>query len=147
MKAKMIKLINDNGLLSKEADQLLLEFRAALSNIMLSDEVLDMNEQQLRTFGCSLSKLVGDAVSNKANQKVINSSKFSEMTDEEFETYLQNKYGDRWSVMTLTPEEVSRVPVITQEQIKKILEESSASYSYQPPPGLIFPFYPKPRYR
>ncbi len=47
----------------------------------------------------------------------------SDMTDQEFYDHLITKYGMRWMLVSLTPEELERCPTISDEDIKDALEE------------------------
>src|SRR5258708_3683955 len=101
------------------------EFQTALDNILESDQVSEMSEQGIRDIGVQLASLVGDAISKKVIKKVQISNRFAAMTDEEFETYLKDKYGEVWLFISLTPEEEKRagIPVLTPEKIEEILKE------------------------
>ena len=46
-----------------------------------------------------------------------------QMTDTEFETYLKEKYGDNWFLVSLTPEEFARCPRTSPEEIKELLRQ------------------------
>lgn len=47
----------------------------------------------------------------------------NEMTDEEFYSFLKEKYGDMWMLVTLTPEEFDRLPRLTDEEITALLKQ------------------------
>ena len=74
------------------------------------------------------------------------SNHFEQMTDEQFYLYLKDKYGPRWQFASLTKEEYERVPPLTEEQIKKALEEGAIAHkaveeAFVPPyvnPGVRF---------
>lgn len=48
---------------------------------------------------------------------------FTEMSDEQFYSFLKEKYGDNWALVSLTPEEFARLPSISPEEIKEALEQ------------------------
>jgi hypothetical protein len=64
----MIKIFDEKGNFNKECVRLLVDFSYGLDRIMSSDEVYDMNENELLILGSLLSKMIGDAVSNKISR-------------------------------------------------------------------------------
>jgi hypothetical protein len=114
-----MSFFNDNGFLSEEGKRMLLEFNTAIENLMATDEVDDMSETEIRALGSVLAKIVGDVISNRISRKLQENVKFEAMSDDDFETYLKNKYGDNWVFMTLTPEEFKRVPTLDLDKLFK----------------------------
>jgi len=60
---------------------------------------------------------------------------FSDMTDEEFEKYLKEKYGSDWCRVCLTDEEYERVPVDTEKIIKALkkgMEQARKAWENRP---------------
>jgi hypothetical protein len=114
-----MKFFNDNGFLSEDGKRMLLEFNTAIENLMTTDEVDDMSETELRAMGSVLSKIVGDTITNRISRKLQETDKFTAMSDIEFESYLTNKYGNNWVFVSLTPEELSRVPALDLDKLRK----------------------------
>ena len=121
----MKDFFNGNGVLTEEGKTLLLDFNTALDNLMASDNVMDMTENDLRLLGSYLSSVIGNRISKRISTKLQTKSQFDAMTDDEFYAYLQQKYGQLWRLLTLTHEEYHRVPRLTDEEIKSALEEGA----------------------
>lgn len=51
-----------------------------------------------------------------------------EMTNEEFEEYLKDKYGPNWLCVALTDEEYDRVEPIAPEKIREALKKGVEEY-------------------
>lgn len=117
------KFYKENGFLSEEGKQLLAPVAEALSKVFSSLDVREMSESQLRILGSSLQHLVGEATSNVIQNKNEITRRFESMTDEQFEAFLKVKYGDKWMLVSLTPEEFARIRPISREEIEKALEE------------------------
>lgn len=52
----------------------------------------------------------------------------SEMTKDEFELYLKEKYGPRWMFVELTQEEFDRLDPPTEEEIQEALRKGAEDY-------------------
>jgi hypothetical protein len=117
------KLYKDNGILTEEGKNLLAPVEEALRKVFASPEVREMSISQLRTLGSSLSHLVGETTSNVIQGKTELTNRMEKLTDEQFEAYLKAKYGDKWMLVSLTPEEFARVRPLSRESIEKALEE------------------------
>jgi hypothetical protein len=115
----MKEFFNGNGVLTKDGIDLLLEFNTALDNLLASDEVHDMSESEIRTLGSVLAKILGDRISNRIASKIQTISQFDKMTDKEFEEHLINRYGNNWTMLTLSPEEFARLPTVDFDQLIK----------------------------
>ncbi len=111
-----------NGFLSEEGKRMLIDFRDALDNILSKDEVREMTFAQVQTLGSNLHKMVGDAISDRISNRMQFANNLEKMTDEQFEAYLEAKYGNIWRFITLNPEELARVRPLTDEQIKKAMQ-------------------------
>jgi hypothetical protein len=121
----MKDFFNGNGVLTKDGLDLLLELNTALDNLMASDHVMDMTENDLRLLGSHLSSMIGNIISKRISTKLQTKTQFDIMTDDEFYAYLEQKYGQLWRLLTLTHEEYHRVPQLSDEDIKKALEEGA----------------------
>jgi len=113
----MKKFFDEKGGLTDWAQRMMLDLHSGLDQLMTSDEVTDMTESELRLLGSHLSHIMGEIVSKKIARKLQRAKVFSELTDEQFEEYLQEKYGTVWRFVSLTEEEYERCPGIKFEQI------------------------------
>jgi len=115
---KYNQLINESGFLTPLGKKWIDD--KVLPNII---EILnDMEtENQMQIVGGVLSKQIGDTIADKLLERAQRRQFLVDMSDEEFETHLKNKYGDNYTAITLTKEELERVFKI--EKIKKALEE------------------------
>lgn len=133
------KLLKQTGEFSEEGKLAMLEFRTALENLMSSDEVREMSQSELRVLGSLLAKETGDAISFRISDKLQRTAAFEKMSDEEFETYLKEKYGSIWQLISLTPEEQARVPVLSHEKIRELLEKGASHVGHFHQNGVRFP--------
>lgn len=132
----------ENGFLSEEGERALTFVKEQLNDIMLSMTVEEMSVQELQLLGTNLSKIVGDSISEKITYKKKQAklaATFSHLNDEQFEDYLEEKYGSDWRFRTLTPEELARVPVLSQEKILELLQEGSKYITEVFKGGIRFP--------
>ena len=120
------KWFKENGFLSEEGNGLLLDFRTALDNIMESDDIHDMSDNELLILQSNMTKLVGDAIAKQLSHRQVRSAKIEAMTDEEFDAYLHDKYGDSWFVHGLEPEELARAKRIAYVNVEKAFAEMQA---------------------
>jgi hypothetical protein len=120
----MKKLYKENGLLSEHGEVVTHPVKMAVWKLLRMDEqVKQMSESELRVFGGNLSKIVGDLISERIQEKNEMAKSLAEMEDAEFERLLKKKYGDRWMFVTLANEELERARTISSEDIKKAQEE------------------------
>jgi hypothetical protein len=134
-----MKIITESGQLNLDGNVLTVEFRDCLDKIMRQPEVLEMSANELQILGSCLAKMVGEIITNKIADKIVKVNQFVAMSDQEFEDYLQKKYGNNWAFTTLTAEEYQRVPTISAEDIRKCLEENSKSFEPYHQSGVVFP--------
>lgn len=50
------------------------------------------------------------------------------LTNVQFEQYVINKYGKRWMLVTILPEELQRCPLLSDEEIKESLRQGEEDY-------------------
>jgi hypothetical protein len=88
------------------------------------------NENELRIIGGLITKRVGDMVSNAIQKKRELQGKFAAMTDEEFERYLDAKYGEQYgqywrlrSEPILSLEEHERAIIASENKIDKLQQD------------------------
>lgn len=116
-------LVQQNGFLTEEGRKLLEPVTDALQKVLYSSELRGATDEQIRLLGSIAMAQVADSVSQKVQRKVNIENSLKAMTDNEFEMYLKQKYGDKWNTTSLTPEEFERCPVPSVESIKTVLEE------------------------
>lgn len=124
----MNKFFKDNAYLSEEGKQMLKPLVEALEKIFGTQDVKDMDVLEMNTLGSNMAKIVGDFVFETIRAKNDLTRKFNEMSDEQFEAYLKVKYGDMHALVSLTKEELARVPRLTKEQLEKALAEGMKAY-------------------
>ena len=135
----MNDLFIDAATLTAKGRQFLINFHAALKNVMSADAILDMSEAEIKTLGDILIYSITNAVDKQINIKQQNANEFNAMTDEEFEKYLQEKYSSMWQFCTLTTEELARVPVLTSGKIKELLKDGVKHTTHIPQSGVRIP--------
>ena len=106
----MNSIFTGNGFLSKEGEQFVSDFRYGISQIMESDEVRDMSEQELRVLLSNMQRMVGDAIFERISRAMQLTNELNALTDEQFYAQLQEKYGDNWLLQGLEKEELARLP-------------------------------------
>lgn len=115
----MSKLYKENGDISPYGDDTFSTYLDKEVKVLLNDAT---SENELRLIGSLIQKRVGDIVSN-AIQTKNKVNPFKSLSDEQFRDYLKGKYGDRYSFVSLTPDEYDRVPRISEEKIRAALEQ------------------------
>ena len=113
----MSKLYKENGLLSEHGVVVTHPVKMALYKVLNQHEDIKcLSENELRTLGGALQKIVGDAISERIHFKSEVNKKLAAMSDEQFTGYLKAKYGSRWMLQSLTTEEFARVPPASIEK-------------------------------
>jgi hypothetical protein len=106
----MKKLYKENGLLSEAGEVATHPVKMALWKMLRMDEQIKyMDESELRVLGGALQKIVGDLISDRIQEKNDQAKSLAQMEDAEFERLLKKKYGERWMLVSLEPEELDRV--------------------------------------
>jgi len=126
------KIFDDRGFLSPEGEKATAKFKHELQKLLMDGSVND-----LQIIGSLLHKVVGDMVCDAMQFRKNETSKFSTMTDEEFDEYLLKKYkplyGEQWMLKaSLTDEEGERM---TESFIRK-MKDDSKNRPYQPSYGV-----------
>lgn len=134
----MSKAFDEKGNFSEEGKRLCIDLRYGLEQLMSSDEVKEMNENELHILGGLLAKMVGEAVSNRISFKRHLQGSLDAMSDEQFESYLKEKYGTIWNLVTLTEEEYRRCPTLSQEKIEELLKKGAEKVGHPPCNGVRF---------
>jgi hypothetical protein len=125
--------INGNGFLTPSGQQLVAAAKAELEKVI---KELSSGPQKIDmpTIYAILNKLVADTILEQTVTKQKTSS-FDTMSDEEFYDYLENKYGFRWFLVSLSPEEFKRLP---PSFLKKSDQEEKINHN-----PLLNPFNPR----
>lgn len=119
----MNKLYKENGLLSEHGVHVTHNVKMAVWKLLrMEEDVKHMDESQLRVLGGVLQKIVGDLISERIQERNEITKHLAAMEDAEFERLLKKKYGDRWMLVSLEPEELERIKPIAEEEIKRILK-------------------------
>lgn len=116
----MSKLFKENGMISEEGERVFKEILDSKISVILKQAE---SESELRILGSLIMSRVGDAVANRVQAKQELTTKLSAMNDDQFYGYLQAKYGDKWVLVSLTPEEYARCPEPSPKEIRSALEE------------------------
>lgn len=103
-------MYKENGLLSEHGACVTHDVKMAVWKLLrMNEDVKSMDEGQLRVLGGALQKIVADQISDRIQERKEIAKKLSEMEDAEFERLLKKKYGERWMLVSLEPEELERV--------------------------------------
>lgn len=135
---KMEKLFKENGMLSAAGEDNFAQFLDGDIIVLLNDAE---DESELRLIGSLIQQRVGKLVTDAIQSRRGAISKLSKMTDAEFETYLEEKYGSKWRLKSLTPEEFERFPKLSKEKIEDLLEEGKKYITEKVRSGMRFPYY------
>jgi hypothetical protein len=117
----MKDLFKENGSLTEEGERFIIDFQYGLSQIMESDEVQEMSDDQLRTLQSNLMKMIGRVFTIKMSRNLQFLNDLFTLTDEQFYAHLKDKYGDNWIFHSLEKEERERIPL---PDLQKIADES-----------------------
>lgn len=112
----------ENGFFSEEGEHAVLHFKDGLSDVLFKDEIKELTVSQLQTLKSNLLKKVSDAISEEIAKKKVRTDKFAAMTDEEFFSYLGDRYGEEfWPIVNggLSREEEDRLPRSKIRELEK----------------------------
>lgn len=135
----MNRWVKETGFLTEEGEKAVQDFRHALDSLLNQPEAQAMGEGELRTLGCCLQNIVGNTMSNCIRAEKQDANHLNSMTDEQFDKYLQDKYGDEWMTKALPPEEIKRAMACAS--VVDLLKEKLGSELIPPPQhhGVVFP--------
>lgn len=131
---KFRKLFQENCIPTAEGTKFLEDFDRALKTIFNSDEVKSMNNSQRRIIGSLLANMVGSATTDSVVKHDQMVAELEAVSDEDFESFLKEKYGESWLFVTLTPEEFERAKRVRHKEIAKIMEGVRERLAKAPPP-------------
>ncbi len=120
----MSKWFKENGFLSDEGKSALAEFSEALNGVLRSPEGQDLTDSELLALQANMAKIVGDLISNTLQARSEETKMLNHITDEQFESYLQEKYGDNWMLVGLTKQEQIRLSASFARRLEKALAEA-----------------------
>jgi hypothetical protein len=104
----MSHYFNQNGSLNENGKRLLTHFKGALDQLFNSMELHDLNKTELLMLSTTMLSMVSNRITNRLAFKQKKSDEFRAMTDQEFEAYMNEKYGSVWKFLELTEEEEIR---------------------------------------
>lgn len=114
------KLLSETGFLTSEGKA---EFEKALAPAVKDILSLATSENECNMLGSTLVQYVAEMISVRRSRIKETASKFDAMSDVEFEQYLKDKYGENYLFVSLTDEEMRRVPRLSKETIEKAIAE------------------------
>ena len=126
-----MKWFNENGLFSKEGIHAMMHFKDGLQDLVHKDEIKELTISQLEILKSNLLKMVSDAISDEITKKRKVVAQLSDMTDAEFLSYLDARYGEEfWPIVNggLSREEEDRIP---PTKIRELLEKETVRIKNQ----------------
>lgn len=118
-----INYFNIDGSLTPEGENLLVRFKGAIDMLFHTDELQGLTEAELGFLETHMIKMITDRFSRRFTFKQNNANEFAEWSDEQFYSYLKEKYGELWQFMSLTEEELARCPRLSEEEIFQAIEQ------------------------
>lgn len=123
------KIFDERGFLNKEGEKAVEKLKQEVSKLLVGSDL------DIQITGSILHKIVGDMVCDAIQHKRNEVNKFAAMSDEEFESYLKDKYEPLYGVhwlfkASLTEEEAKRSVESFQRRMKKAAEKLKEN----PPP-------------
>jgi hypothetical protein len=128
-------LINESGWLTEKGRARLEASFSKVLNDLFSEAETD---NQIRVIGSVVSCFVGEKVSDKIREIQENKDFLLSMDEDEFLSYLSNKYGDDFMLKaSITREERERCTIIFAKKIEKAMKENDKidifrKYHYPP---------------
>lgn len=114
-------IITDQGFLSENGKKVLQEkFLPAVQELL----TLTTSENEIRVMSSVLSNLIGKTTANLVQQYYDHKEDINEMSNEDFETYLKNKYQNfNLATSPITDEEMKRFAHLAMQQVKEAMQE------------------------
>lgn len=135
----MNNYFNKNGTLTPEGKRLILHYTGAIDILFNTEECADLSMDELKVLQTNMLAYLNDKFARRLAHKQAIIDKLNQMSDQEFEAYLKEKYGSVWPLLTLSHEEYARVPVLSQEKIEQLLKEGAQRAAKVPRSGLKLP--------
>lgn len=101
---------NKDGTLTPEGENLLIHYRGAIESLFDTEECTDLSLEETKWLQKAMLTMLNDRCAKRITHKQKLIDRLNEMSQEEFEAYLQEKYGSVWQFLTLSHEELARVP-------------------------------------
>lgn len=120
----MSKWFKENGFLSDEGKKALAGLKETLEGVLASPEGRDLTDNELQALQANVANMVGNLFSNTLQARSEESKMLDRMTDEQFELYLFEKYGDNWMLVSLTKQEQIRSSAAFARRIEKAFAEA-----------------------
>jgi hypothetical protein len=121
---KFKDLINETGFLTEAGKKEVEDFKLSIFGFINAINFNNLSESQLSIIGSVLSKELGDTISLLIQEKLDDENSFSKMDDQEFKQYLETKYGSNWILRSLTPAELNRVPLPSEQERAEVMEKA-----------------------
>ena len=110
---------------TKNTDSFIEEYTQLIDRILSHPDTIQMTSDELELYAEKILKILFSKVRAKMTEKQNLAIQLDRMTNEEFEEYMSNKYGPKWMLVTILPEELDRCSPITDEQIKEALKQGA----------------------
>lgn len=133
---KFSELFKDNLELTEDGKQFLKPLTDVLNQIFQIANTNGFNSTQKQILASKISNIVGTEVFKSVQDHIDLVRKLSNMSDDDFEIYLKTKYGDKWILITLLPEEFDRYTPIADAKGDKIIK-NIVTISHFPPKRLF----------
>ncbi len=120
----MSKWFKENGFLDDEGKKALAGLKEALEGVLASPEGKSLSESELQTLQANVANMVGTAFSNALQTRSEEAEMLNHMTDEQFDSFLQEKYGNQWMLTVLTRQEQLRSSAAFARRLEKAFAEA-----------------------
>jgi len=110
---------------TKETDHFLEQFTTLIEKILKHPDIIQMSFEDLELYSEKLLKILFTKVRARMSEKQDLAMMLDKMTNEEFYQYMQEKYGPKWILKTILPEELDRCPIISEEEIEELLRQGA----------------------
>lgn len=110
---------------TKDTDSFVEQFTILIEKILKHPDIIQMSFDDLELYAEKLLKILFSKVRSKMSEKQDLAVMLDKMTNEEFYQYMQDKYGPKWILVTILPEELDRCPVISEEEIEELLRQGA----------------------
>ncbi len=110
---------------TKETDHFLEQFTTLIEKILKHPDIIQMSFEDLELYSEKLLKILFTKVRARMSEKQDLAVMLDKMTNEEFYQYMQEKYGPKWILKTILPEELDRCPIISEEEIEELLRQGA----------------------
>ncbi len=120
----MSKWFKENGFLDDEGKKALAGLKEALEGVLASPEGKSLSDNELQTLQANVANMVGNIFSNAIQARSEEAEMLNHMTDEQFDSFLQEKYGNQWMLTVLTRQEQLRSSAAFTRRLQKAFAEA-----------------------